>query len=187
MTSSEQWSGRHWPVPTQPTNALWGQMRAAGGRRFERLVVWRHLWAAGLAAAMAAVAIVLVVRTAAGAGGSPLLAVVLSGVVLLLVIDAELRCRRSYLMARAAAARFVDLYRLGEQRELSMDEENELWALASRRLRLCPLTTMFGFEHGTKPADDAFLASAYWYLVGGRPQLVPVRVEVGASAGRRAS
>lgn len=186
MTSSEQWSGRHWPVPVEPTNASWDQMRAAGGRRFERLVIWRHLWAASLAVAMAIVALVLVARAASVAGGSPLVAVVLSGVVVLLLVDAELRCRRSYLAARWAAGRFVDLYRLAEQRELSMDEENELWALASRRLRLCPLATMFGFEHGTKPADDAFLASAYWYLVGGRPQLVPVRAEA-RSAGRRAS
>ena len=70
---------------------------------------------------------------------------------------------------RAAAARFVELYRLSEAQELSVDQENERSALVARRLRFCPLTTMFGFEHGTKAADDAFLASAYWYLVGGGP------------------
>ena len=43
MASSEQWSGRHWPVPTQPADASWDRMRAAGGRRCERLVTWRHL------------------------------------------------------------------------------------------------------------------------------------------------
>ncbi len=169
MASSEQWRGRHWPVPTQRADASWDRMRAAGGRRCECLVIWRHLWAAILAATMAAVAIALVARAAALAGGSPLVAVILSTAVLSLLIGAEWRCHRCYLSALAAAARFVELYRLSEAQELSMDEENELWALVARRLRFCPLTTMLGFEHGTKPADDAFLASAYWYLVGGGP------------------
>ena len=144
-------------------------MRAAGGRRCERLVIWRHLWAAILAAAVATAAIALVAQAAALAGGSPLVAAALSGAVFSLFIGAAWRCHRSYLTARAAAARFVELYRLSEAQELSVDEENELWALVARRLRFCPLTTMFGFEHCTKPADDAFLASAYWYLVGGGP------------------
>ena len=143
-----------------------GRMRAAGGRRCERLVIWRHLWAAILGAAMATAAIALVAQAAALAGGSPLVAVTLSGAVFPLFIGAEWRCHRSYLTARG---RRPSLYRLSEAQELSVDEENDLWALVARRLRFCPLTTMFGFEHGTKPADDAFLASAYWYLVGGGP------------------
>lgn len=143
--------------------AAWSALRAAGGRRFEAVARFRHvLMAAGLGAVVLAVlALVLpaaarphVVATAAIAA----LAAVVTD------LEYDIVVRRP--AGARFALRFAELYEAGERRPLSIEEENELWAIAARRLHLCSVQRVLAFEHGRRPADDAFLASAYRYLTG---------------------
>lgn len=178
--------------PAIPERAeAWRQLRSAGGRRFERLVVWRQLWLGSALAVAGGTLIVLIAVAAASASGdgrSAAVRTVLSAAVALVLADLEARCYRAHQRQADGAARFVELYQAGAERALSMGEENELWALACRRLRLCSLQRMFAFEHGQRPADDDFLKSAFCYLSGSHPQWAPATSTVALErATRRAS
>ena len=144
--------------------AAWSAVRAAGGRRSDKLTRFHHL-ALGAGAGGAAAVVVAFVLLASG-HGHLLAATVLAVGVALLVGDLEHGIVTRRRAGAAFAHRFVELYETGAQRRLSMDEENELWAIASRRLHLCSWERMLAFEHGRRPADDDLLASAYRYLTG---------------------
>lgn len=147
--------------------APWAQVRAAGGRRFAPV---RTCATAAFAGALAvAGALVLVAARPVGGPDGALVSGALATAIVLAVADLERMLAARRRAGALYARRFAELYRAGSTRALSMEEENELWAIAARRLHLCSWQRMLGFEHGRAPTEDVFLSSAYSYLTGSAP------------------